>query len=98
MGLFRYGPKRLLAVLGLGDIIAGRSKHIADNLAIILLVRMSLPLLCGRVSPMEWKCKKCPTTTIKPPKSRLGIFQQQSVRAAPPEQAGRGENGRRYNL
>src|SRR6516225_5268517 len=36
--LFRYGGERLLTVLGLGDLIVGRSKHIADDLPIIRLV------------------------------------------------------------
>ncbi len=30
--------RRLLAVFGLGDLIVGRSKHVADDLAIIRLV------------------------------------------------------------
>ena len=93
--LFRYGGERLLTVLGLGDLIVGRSKHIANNLPIIRLVLNHQNALAhaastcrstttGRLNANVEPRPNCNSTQILPPCISMMRLEMARPKPVPP--------------
>src|SRR6516164_4208702 len=93
--LFGYCCKSLLAVLGLGDLVVGTGKRIADNLTIVLLALNHQDALAhaastcrstmtGSVKANVEPWPTCDSTQIRPPCISMIRLEMASPKPVPP--------------